>query len=84
MLSPPASVLLCHDCCVTLGTQNIHHEGIGGQDAGLQHGKDSRIAAGYQRHAPVINLDRLLLVAACHIPEHHFGQLVAMLLKEPL
>ena len=30
------------------------------------------------------DLDGLLLITACHIPEHHLGQLVAMFLEEPL
>ena len=84
LLSPPASALLCHDRRVTLGTQNIHHEGIGGKNAGFQHGEDSGITAGYQRNALVVDLDGLLLITACHIPEHHLGQLVAMFLEEPL
>ena len=84
MLSPPASTALCHNGCVALGTQHIHHEGVGRQDACLQHGEDTRVTARDQCNALVIDLYRLLLVSARHIPEHHFRQLVAMLCKKSL
>ena len=84
LLSPPASAPLCHDCCITLGAQNIHHKGIRGQDASLQHGEDSGITTGHQSDTPVIDLDGLLLISASHIPEHHFRQLISILREEPL
>ena len=82
MLSPPASTALCHYGCVALGTQHIHHEGVGRQDTSLQHGEDARVAARHQCDALIIDLYGLLLIPACHIPEHHFRQVVAMLCKE--
>lgn len=84
MLSPPASTALCHNGRVALGTQNIHHEGVGRQDACLQHGENTRVTARDQCNALIIDLYGLLLVTACHVPEHHFRQLVAMLCKESL
>lgn len=76
------STPLCHNCRIPLRAQNIHHHSVGRQDAGLQHGKDTGIAAGYQRDTLVIESDRLLPITAIHIPEHQIGQLISMLREE--
>ena len=67
---------LCRNLCVSFRTQDIQHVAQRRQDAALKHAENSGSAATNQCYTLLILGNRLLLITALDIPEHHPRQLI--------
>lgn len=75
LITPP--IVLSYDLCVPLAPGYLKHKCIRIEFAARHHGEETRSTTGYQSHALLVFGNGLLRIAAIHVPEYDFGQLVA-------